>query len=254
MRCTLLALSLTGRSTVASRQPESVTVLSHVTVIDVVRGIRVPDQDVVLRGARIIAVQGAGTYQLPVGARVITARNRFVIPGLWDMHTHLTDTPWTKAHPGADSTDARARYYFSALLLAAGVTGVRDLSGNLDVLQRWQQVADTARNAPPMPRALATGGKLGKEPVVPGAPFPIRTVADVQTSVRLLREHGASLVKLEAEPEPWIVRAALDACRTQHIRCVSHGTELVSLQELAASGMSSVEHLFWFPENTAVIP
>jgi hypothetical protein len=50
------------------------------------------------------------------------------------------------------------------------------------------------------------------------------------------------------------VRAALDACRVQHIPCVSHGTELVSLQELAANGMSSVEHLFWIPENTAVIP
>lgn len=248
----MLASPLGAQERIAT--PATETVLTHVTVVDVVRGVRVPDQDVVLRGAQIVAVRPASTRAYRPPTRVIAGRDRFVIPGLWDMHTHLTDTPWTRVHRSADSVDLSARRYFSALLLAAGVTGVRDLGGDLDVLQRWQQTATSDSTGVPMPRLLATGFKLGEAPVVTGAPFPVRTPDDVRTSVRMARERGASLVKLQPTPPAWLLQAALSECARQRIPCVAHAPESTPLDEVVAGGLSSVEHLFNVADNTAQMP
>ena len=88
-------------------------VLSHVTVVDVNgatgdRALR-KDQTVIVVGDRIAAV-GKG-IQVPSEARVVDARGKFLIPGLWDMHVHITDASYL------------------GMFIANGVTGVRDMGG-----------------------------------------------------------------------------------------------------------------------------
>lgn len=59
-----------------------------VTVIDVVRGARIGQPRIVIRGNRIDAVEPIRRVPIPSGAQVVDARGKFVIPGLWDMDTH----------------------------------------------------------------------------------------------------------------------------------------------------------------------
>ena len=47
---------------------------------------------------------------------------RYVSPGLWDMHAHL-------------NTSGRSSF---ALYLANGVTGVRDMGSNTEILGPWR--------------------------------------------------------------------------------------------------------------------
>jgi imidazolonepropionase-like amidohydrolase len=63
-------------------------VFDGVTVIDVEQGRRLPAQRVVVVGTRIRTVGSVSAVPLPVGARVVDARGKYLIPGLWDMHTH----------------------------------------------------------------------------------------------------------------------------------------------------------------------
>ena len=82
------------------------------TIIDIASGGRALDQTVIVDGERITAV-GAG-LPVPDGMRTIDARGKFLMPALWDMHTHV--------------------YAISPLLdlplyIAYGVTNVRDLQG-----------------------------------------------------------------------------------------------------------------------------
>ena len=67
-----------------------------------------------LRGGRIAAVEASGSVEAQSGLQVIDGRGRFLIPGLWDMHTHSTTLSAQYQHP---------------LFIANGVTGVRDLWG-----------------------------------------------------------------------------------------------------------------------------
>ena len=92
--------------------------ITDVTVIDVVRGRELPHRTVLIRGDRIIAVRTApGRRALPRGGVRIDGRGKWLIPGLWDMHMHaLTDHRYT---------------YFFPLLIAHGVTAVREMGSNL---------------------------------------------------------------------------------------------------------------------------
>lgn len=90
---------------VRTTQPVAIV---DVSVVDVGSGTIVPRQTVVMEGGRIVA------KPVPAGARVVDGRGRFLLPGLWDMHTHvfavspLLDLP---------------------LYVAYGVTNVRDMQG-----------------------------------------------------------------------------------------------------------------------------
>jgi len=58
------------------------------TVIDVRTGTRQPNATVVVDGDRIVAV--GTTQDVPETARVIDATGTWLLPGLMDMHGHIT--------------------------------------------------------------------------------------------------------------------------------------------------------------------
>ena len=62
----------------------------HVRLIDVVSGQVQPDSTVVVTGNRITSVEPT-TGALPKVGRVVDAKGEYLIPGLWDMHTHVYD-------------------------------------------------------------------------------------------------------------------------------------------------------------------
>src|SRR5713226_3340483 len=70
-------------------------VFTHVTVIDCTGAPEQPDMTVVITGDRISAIGKSAGVAIPRAARVIDAPGKFLIPGLWDMHGHLTDATET---------------------------------------------------------------------------------------------------------------------------------------------------------------
>lgn len=77
----------------AQAQPSSI-VITDVTVIDVIGGSSRPGLTVLVRGDRIDRV--AAKVDIPRNATRIDGRGKFLIPGLWDMHSHhqATGADW----------------------------------------------------------------------------------------------------------------------------------------------------------------
>jgi imidazolonepropionase-like amidohydrolase len=98
--------------------PVSALAFTNGNLFDSERGVMVPRVTVVIRGDRIVAVGPADSVPVPAGARVIDAAGKTVMPGMWDMHTHLFHTSELTSGPAQ---------------LATGVTTVRDLASDLDV-------------------------------------------------------------------------------------------------------------------------
>ena len=65
--------------------------LTHVTIID--PGVGKPQQDmtILVHGQDITAVGRAQQVTIPTSDKVIDGTGKFVIPGLWDMHSHFRD-------------------------------------------------------------------------------------------------------------------------------------------------------------------
>jgi hypothetical protein len=78
--------------TAAARPPapaSDTVVISHVDVIDTAKGNILRDRAVVVRKGRIAAIEKPG--RPPTGAVVIDGTDKYLIPGLWDMHSHLDE-------------------------------------------------------------------------------------------------------------------------------------------------------------------
>jgi hypothetical protein len=120
--------------------------ITHVTVIDTTDGAFLRDRTVVVHDGRIAEVQGAPGL-VPPGTTLVSGRGKFLMPGLWDMETHLS---WVRSCA-------------LPILVANGVTGVRDMGGNLTETAEWaQQISAGALIGPTI---LQVGPMLSVLPV-----------------------------------------------------------------------------------------
>src|ERR1700679_2124230 len=62
--------------------------ITHATIIDTITGKTTPDRTVVIYGNRIASI-ARSTKHNPRAGQIIDARAEYLIPGLWDMHTHV---------------------------------------------------------------------------------------------------------------------------------------------------------------------
>jgi imidazolonepropionase-like amidohydrolase len=211
-------------------------VLIHATVIDPGSATVRPDQTVVIDGQRIAQVGDAARIAVPPHARIIDATGQYLIPGLWDMHVHSAFGDW---FPGG-------RDVILPLFIANGVTGVRDMGGDVNVLTGWRDsiMAGTLVG----PRMVISGPMLdgyladGKSLRFPSS-IPVTTPDDAVRAVRTLAAQHVDFIKVQSEvPHDAYVAAAAEAHR-MGLPIVGHVPTRVRLDEVITAGQKSDEHL-----------
>jgi imidazolonepropionase-like amidohydrolase len=132
----LLAIFFLGAPLLAQKpSPDDLLVLNDVTVVDVRSGLLQPNQTVILEHNHISSVGPSKSAKYPRNAPSLNCHGLFLIPGLWDMHVHLVFGDW---FPGAQDISL-------PLFVANGVTGVRDMGSELDVVQNWRDEIEAGR-------------------------------------------------------------------------------------------------------------
>ncbi len=206
------------------------TAISNVTVIDGLNGVRA-NQTVVFDGDEIIAVQAA---DMPVeAAEIIDGSGKFLIPGLWDFHVHLTYDPrLTAAMPD--------------LFLSYGITSVRDTGGLLENV--LPAVAAMRAEGAIAPRVFFAGPLLDGEHVVydgVGRPeIGVQNVSAEQARERVaeLQAQGASFIKVYEMVTPEVFAALVTAAEELGMPIDSHVPLSMRARD-AGARVSSVEHL-----------
>jgi imidazolonepropionase-like amidohydrolase len=195
-----------------------------VTVIDVAAGKPVPGQTVVVADGKITEVGPAGTVRVPAGASEVKASGKFLMPGLWDMHTHIADETYCQ------------------LFLANGITGVREMHAFFPpvILGLRDQIKAGKRLGP---RVVAAGALVdGPQPIWPGT-IKATTPDEGRAAVRRLKEMKADFVKVYTSLTPDVYRAIVDEAKKQGLPVVGHCPELVAVTEASDAGQRSLEHL-----------
>jgi hypothetical protein len=203
---------------------------THVTVIDGTGARPEPDQTVLITGQQISALGRTGRVPVAVGAQVVDARGKFLIPGLWDMHVHISGFHVEKEQ-------------FLSMCLANGVTGVRDMGGNLlETFHRWRKEMQAGTRLGP--RIVAAGPMVdGPEPSWPLISIPVGTAAEGRQAVRSLLEQGADFVKVYSRIPREAYFAIADECKKQRIPFAGHVTIFVTPAEASDAGQKSIEHM-----------
>ena len=226
----LLALasstSLHPLDLLAQAPASSPLAIQHASIVDVRTGTSIPDQTVVVEFGRIVRVGAANSVRPPAAATIVDGRGKYLIPGLWDMHVHA-------AWPGLDAL-------FAPLLVANGVTGVREMYGDKNVIAGWKKHYDAGE---PWPRMIGAGHILdGPKPFWPGST--VATNADeARRAVDALKEGGADFIKVYTKLPRDAYFAALEEAKRVGIDVVGHVPDAVSVSEASDHGQRSIEHL-----------
>jgi Amidohydrolase family len=214
--------------------------ITHVTIVNP-QGTPQKDMTVVVSTGVIEWIGGSSDNHRPVHTDELQldARGEFLIPGLWDMHTHVAgisaDPEWSKS-------------VLLPLLVANGITGIRDMGGDLRALQRWRR--EIASGALLGPQIVAAGPMLvpapppGKAKSTDPSMVQIGSAADARLAVDLLQQQGADFIKvIQLSREAYFAVAA--ESKKDGITFVGHIPRDVTASEASASGQKSIEHIIY---------
>lgn len=206
------------------------TAITNVTVIDAVNGVR-ENQSVVFDGDEIIAIQSAEAELN--AAEVIDGRGKFLIPGLWDFHVHLT-------------YDDRFNDSMSALFLSYGVTSVRDTGG---LMHKVLPVVDKMRAVDAVaPRVFFAGPLLDGNFVVydgdsrPEIGTQNATPEQAKATIANLKSQGVDFIKIYEMVSPAVFDAMVEAANEHELPIDSH-VPLSMRASTAGPRVDSIEHL-----------
>jgi imidazolonepropionase-like amidohydrolase len=217
--------------------------ITHVTVIDTKSGKEDRDRTVILSGDRISNVRDSKDVKSLARSKVVDGTGKYLIPGLWDMHVHIRGSIKGSAPNFAQENEAMLPLY-----LANGVTGVREMGGDLvEVVLQWRSEVEGGKRL--APRIVTCGPKLdGAKPLFPGS-IAITTPEEARTAVQRVKSMGVDFVKvLDSSPniphDAYL--ALLDEAKRQHLPVTGHVALTVTVAEVSDAGQN-IEHTRYFP-------
>ena len=227
----LLALILSSIVATTNAAQDRQLAIAHVTLIDATGAPPQPDMTVVIIGKTIEQLGTSATVSVPKSATVIDGRGKFLIPGLWDMHVHEIFGAWLPEN----------EKIIPLLFVANGITGVRDMGGDLEPLKKWR--ARIAAGEMVGPRMIIAGPMLdGPVPQFPSS-APVKDAADGRRVVDELKNNGADFIKIQSLIPRDGYFAAADEAKKLGITFVGHVPDKVRAVEASNAGQKSVEHL-----------
>ena len=213
-------LALLSFLTVVPAFADTPTAFVNVNVVPMSSETVVLQQTVIVDGGAITLVGDVDTTPIPDGARVVDGTDRFLMPGLAEMHAHV---------PDADSP-AIDRYF--NLYVANGVTTIRGMLGRPSHLQLR---ADLESGAVFGPRLVTSGPSLNGRSVS-GA-------AQAREMIRQQHAAGYDFAKIHPGLSAEEFDALSDAANEVGFPFAGHVTVAAGLRRILDRGQATIDHL-----------
>ena len=199
--------------------------ITDVTVIDTAGGPAKAEQTIIVEGNRISQVGDAKRVHAPKGAQSVNGRGLYAIPGMWDMHVHITETEHT-----------------FPLLIANGVLGVRNMGGRLDELKRWR--AQVVSGELLGPRMVFSGPLIdGVSSVQSGDSMVVHNPAEARAAVDTLKQNGVDFIGVSANLTAEEYNAIAEESKKLVVPFAGDLPPGVWATDASAAGQLSIEHL-----------
>ena len=216
----LASILITALTIAASAAYAEPTVFINVNVIPMTSDSVLEGRTVIVDDRRIVAIGDVDATPVPEGAIVIDGTNRYLMPGLAEMHGHI---------PGANSQSLERIF---ELYVANGITMVRGMLGQESHLG--------------LRSALNKGQTLGPRLFTSGPSLNGRSVTSPERAINMVeQQHAAGYDFLKIHPG--LTREEFDAMAATAdrvgIRFAGHVPEDVGIERALEAGIATIDHL-----------
>ncbi|HEX4970463.1 MAG TPA: amidohydrolase family protein [Steroidobacteraceae bacterium] len=205
-----------------TRKPLMPVALTNANVFDSATGKSRPGTTVVIEGNRIRAVGKDGAVAIPSQAQRIDVGGKALLPGLWDMHVHVSPND-------------------GLLHLAAGVTSVRDLANDNDALQKMKRAFDNGAEIGP--RITMRGFMDGRGPYTGPTKVFVDTEAEARTAIDYYAKHGYDGVKVYSSIKPELFPVIAKLAHEKGLRVSGHVPAFMTAQQFVEGGADEIQHI-----------
>lgn len=195
------------------------TAFLNVNVVPMSTETVVTGQTVVVDNGVIIAIGNVDSVPVPEGATIIDGTDRFLMPGLAEMHAHVA---------AVGSKELERDF---TLFVANGVTTVRGMLGRASHLQLRQSLLNNSRFGP---RLVTSGPSLNGNSV--------SGRADAERQVRAQHARGFDLIKIHPGLSADEFEAIAATANELGMPFAGHVPVSVGVTNALLAGMSTIDH------------
>jgi tetratricopeptide (TPR) repeat protein len=228
----LLVFSITILQS-CSKIIEGDLIITNVDIIDVKTGDINLSMDVVINDDIIDSIVGHKNNTNYKAKTIIDGSGKFLIPGLWDMHTH---TWW-----GYEE--------FFPLLLANGVTGIQEMFGDLIAVKNIKEKIKKGEIIGP--EFISAGRIIDGKSAMHSGSDEADTPEKGREIVRRQIKDGADFIKVYSLLTKDVYLAIADESKKHGVPMYGHLPDGVPLEEGIKAGHKSLEHFIGILEYTS---
>lgn len=214
---------------------EGAICIENISSIDPRDGLK-KNQTLIIREGKIIKVAPTASLKLSPENKILDAKGKYVIPGLWDAHVHF-----------AYIEELAPRMF--DLFLAYGITSVRDTGGKIDFVSKWKKKA--LENPQEAPRVKIAGPLLDGMPNVYDGSTPMRpelsvgtaTVEELEAQIHSLYEKGIDLLKAYEMLTPEQFKTVTRMGKELGLPVTGHVPLSMDVSSASNAGLNSMEHM-----------
>jgi len=192
------------------------------TLIDGTGKPPVPNSAVLLVGDRITAVGPRSTVKIPDNARVIDITGKYLIPGLWDMHSHFYSAE------------------FGPTYLAAGITTARDVGNDIEYGTMFRDSAKEGRGLGP--RMFLAGYIDGKSDSH-GFDVEVETPEEARAAVQRYKNAGYEQIKIRDNVKLETLKIICEEAHKLGMTVTGHVPKSMNVIQAVEAGMDQISHL-----------
>lgn len=208
-------------------------IIQNVNLIDVASGKIQEHMDVIVRDSKVLDIHSYDSLADAKAIEKIDGTDKYLIPGLWDMHVHIQDSSYLK------------------MFLNFGIVGIRDMGGCAskptdgceslcsEKLANWRELVKTGQLEGPN---LYIAG-----PVLSGtgwpSSLPANNIYEVQIGIQKLVELDVDFVKVYDKIPAETYREIARLCKLNNLDFAGHASESLLLSEISEMGQKSIEHI-----------
>lgn len=207
--------------------------IKSATIIDIKTGKLIPKQGIAIKDGIITAVFPESQLSKYTAAKTLDATGKFVMPGLWDNHMHF----------GGGKELIEENKNLLPLYLAYGITTIRDAAADISpsVLQWREEIATGKLQGPTI---LTSGPKLEGYNSSWIGDIEVGNTAEIKAALDSLKNMKVDFVKITDNTlSPALFLESISMARKAGFKVSAHIPSSITMEQIAAAGLSSVEHL-----------